>query len=460
MASTITIDKTIVKAGETAWISLTFPNNETMYRANGLVRFLTVTGGSLNHGTLIRIAAGTNTYRVQFIPTEGLEKSDAKVRYDSPNDESDGELTFAIDTLRPTVASASIAKSDLRLGEKTTITITFSERVTRSSFTIDDLQVDAGKGTLSNLRLAPSHTTPTTPALRAARGTAAPSRGVTVPARYNIDDGVPPTGTIALSATSLKAGETMTVTFTFSENVPNFGLDAIQYDTSKGTLSALTQSSTDSKVWTATYTPRSDTENANNTIRVNLASIRDAQGNAGSGTPSSGNFSIDTLRPTVDVTISDNRLTVGETATITFTFRESVTGFDLGDVQYDTSKGTLGALTAVGTDGKVWSATYTPRPDIESTENTIRVNLSGVRDARDNAGEGTATSGNFSIDTRPPVNVTISDNRLTGFTKEAIDLSQANGTLGDLTPVGTDGKAWTATFTPTANLARTTNHRL
>src|SRR6218665_1543432 len=155
MASTITIDKTIVKAGETAWISLTFPNNETMYRANGLVRFLTVTGGSLNHGTLIRIAAGTNTYRVQFIPTEGLEKSDAKVRDDSPNDESDGELTFAVDTLRPTVASASIAKSDLRLGEKTTITITFSERVTSSSFTLEDLQVDAGKTTLNNLHRPP-----------------------------------------------------------------------------------------------------------------------------------------------------------------------------------------------------------------------------------------------------------------------------------------------------------------
>ncbi|MCW8188268.1 Ig-like domain-containing protein, partial [Verminephrobacter eiseniae] len=72
----------------------------------------------------------------------------------------------------------------------------------------------------------------------------------------------------------------------------------------------------------------------------------DAQGNAGTGTGSSGNFSIDT-RPTVvdrppevTVTISDERLTVGETATVTFTFSESVTGFDLNDVQYDTSKGT------------------------------------------------------------------------------------------------------------------------
>ncbi|MCW8226496.1 Ig-like domain-containing protein, partial [Verminephrobacter eiseniae] len=112
------------------------------------------------------------------------------------------------------------------------------------------------------------------------------------------------------------------------------------------------------------------------------------------------------------------RLTVGETATVTFTFSESVTGFDLNDVQYDTSKGTLGALTAVGTDGRVWTATYTPSSGIESATNTIRVNLGGVQDAQGNAGTGTGSSGNFSIDTRPTVvdrppevTVTISDER-------------------------------------------------
>ncbi|MCW8183102.1 Ig-like domain-containing protein, partial [Verminephrobacter eiseniae] len=89
-------------------------------------------------------------------------------------------------------------------------------------------------------------------------------------------------------------------------------------------------------------------------------------------------------------TISDERLSAGETATVTFTFRESVTGFGTEDIQYDTSKGTLSALTAVGTDGKVWSATYTPRPNIESADNTIRVNLAGVQDAQGNAGTGSA----------------------------------------------------------------------
>src|SRR6218665_1888711 len=71
---------------------------------------------------------------------------------------------MTVDSLKPSVASASIAKSDLRLGEKTTITITFTELVTRSRFTIEDLQLDAGKVTLSTLRVAPSNTTATTTA--------------------------------------------------------------------------------------------------------------------------------------------------------------------------------------------------------------------------------------------------------------------------------------------------------
>ncbi|MCW5234787.1 hypothetical protein D5046_27630, partial [Verminephrobacter eiseniae] len=202
----------------------------------------------------------------------------------------------------------------------------------------------------------------------------------------------PPEVTVTISDNHLTAGETATVTFTFSERVTGFDTADIQYDTSKGTLGALTAVGTDGRIWTATYTPSSGIESADNTIRVNLSGVRDAQGNAGAGSASSGNFSIDT-RPTVvdrppevTVTISDNHLTAGETATVTFTFSERVTGFDTGDIQYDTSKGTLGALTAVGTDGKVWSATYTPQPNTESATNTIRVNLAGVLDAQGNAG--------------------------------------------------------------------------
>src|SRR6218665_14885 len=162
MASTITIDKSIVRAGETALVTFTFYNKEFMSVIRGQIHNVTVTGGTMNAGSLSGMTqtATTRVFTPQFIPTPplptsnrkiptpGLEKSDCKIRYDGTGDIPDGEVTFAVDTLRPTVASASIAKSDLRLGEKTTITITFSELVTRSSFTLEDLQIDAGKGTL------------------------------------------------------------------------------------------------------------------------------------------------------------------------------------------------------------------------------------------------------------------------------------------------------------------------
>ncbi|MCW8193021.1 hypothetical protein D8B30_26120, partial [Verminephrobacter eiseniae] len=348
MASTIRINKPIVRAGETAWVTFTFINNEYMRIDGDQIRDVTVTGGTLSADSLgvHTIVSNNISFKARFTPTPNLEKSDCKIRYNGSGDIADGELTFAVDTLRPTVASASIAKSDLRLGEKTTITITFSERVLRDTFTLDDLQVDAGKGTLSNLRVAPSDTTATTtaattwlvdleaPATRPATGldgnqirinldditdvpgNAGASRGVSL-ARYNID--APPTVAITGQPATLKIGESFTVTFTFDERVTGFGAEDIQYDTSKGTLGALTAVGTDGKVWSASYTPRSGIESAENTIRVNLSGVRDVRDNAGVGTATSGNFSIDTVRPTVNVTISDERLTAGETATITIT---------------------------------------------------------------------------------------------------------------------------------------------
>src|SRR6218665_1281984 len=217
-------------------------------------------------------------------------------------------------------------------------------------------------------------------------GNAGAGRGVSVPARYNIDDGLPPTVTIAPATTILRAGETMSVTFTFSEKVTGFGTEDIQYDTSKGTLGALTAVGTDGKVWTATYTPQPGTESASNTIRVNLSGVRDAQDNAGVGTGTSGNFGIDTVRPTVNVTISDARLTAGESATITFTFSERVTGFAKNALDLSQANGTLGDLTPVGTDGTTWTATFTPTARLaRTTNNRLTLNLYNVRDAAGNA---------------------------------------------------------------------------
>ncbi|MCW8193091.1 hypothetical protein D8B30_26560, partial [Verminephrobacter eiseniae] len=108
---------------------------------------------------------------------------------------------------------------------------------------------------------------------------------------------------------------------------------------------------TDGRIWRATFTPTANLQSASSSISISQDGLRDSAGNVNNGSQPfhDSTISIDTKRPEVTVTINDSRLTVGETATVTFTFSERVTGFDLNDVQYDTSKGTLGALTAVGT---------------------------------------------------------------------------------------------------------------
>ncbi|WP_041949859.1 Ig-like domain-containing protein [Verminephrobacter eiseniae] len=493
---TVTISDERLSAGETATVTFTFTERVTGFGTEDIQ--YDTSKGTL--GALTAVGTDGKVWSATYTPRPDTESADNTIRVnlsgvlDAQGNAGTGSVSsgnFSIDTKRPEV-TVTISDNRLSAGQTATVTFTFNERVT--GFDLNDVQYDTSKGTLGALTAVGTDgkvwtaTYTPRPDTESADNTIRVNLAGVLDAQGNAGTGSVSSGnfsidtkrpevTVAISDNRLIAGQTATVTFTFRESVTGFDLNDVQYDTSKGTLGALTAVGTDGKVWSATYTPRPDTESAENTISVNLAGVRDALGNAGVGTGTSGNFSIDTKPPEVAVTISDNRLTAGESATITFTFNERVTGFDLDDVQYDTSKGTLGALTPVGTDGRVWSASYTPRPGIESADNAISVRLAGVRDALGNAGVGTGTSGNFTIDTKPPeVTVTISDNRLTagesatvtftfsesvtGFTKEAIDLSQANGTLGDLVPVGTDGKVWTATFTPTDRLARTTNHRL
>ncbi len=60
---------------------------------------------------------------------------------------------------------------------------------------------------------------------------------------------------------------------------------------------------------------------------------------------SSANFSVDTVvTPPPTITLDDTALTVGETATVTFTFNEAVTGFDNSDITVE--GGTLSAVTS------------------------------------------------------------------------------------------------------------------
>uniref|UniRef100_UPI00023773BB Ig-like domain-containing protein n=1 Tax=Verminephrobacter aporrectodeae TaxID=1110389 RepID=UPI00023773BB len=292
---------------------------------------------------------------------------------------------------------------------------------------------------------------------------------------------VVPTATITLADTTLKAGETTTVTFRFSETVSGFSSEDIVLTDANGTLGPLTAVGTDRKIWTATFTPTATTEDASNSIGVNMTGVRNAAERAGVGITHSANYSIDTKPPTLaatnPITIGDDKLHLGESTTATIRFSEDIApdSFSIADL---TVEGGARLSNLRRTDGgTTWEVTLTApeSPSVSSTTgNKISVNLAGITDLAGNAGVGTADSTvRYDIDTvLPSVTITLADSSLTGgetttvsfsfneavngFDASKIDLSNANGTLGPLI-ASADGKTWTATFTPSANINDASN---
>jgi len=175
------------------------------------------------------------------------------------------------------------------------------------------------------------------------------------------------------------------------------------------------------------------------------------------------------VRPTATVVVADTALAAGETSLVTFTFSQAVTGFTNGDLTI--GNGSLTTVTS-GDGGVTWTATFTPTASFTSGTNAITLNMAGVSAVSTTAtGTGTQNSNNYAIDTlRPTASIVVADNDLavgetsgvtitfseavTGFTNA--DLTIANGTLSAVGSIN-GGITWTATLTPTASIADTTN---
>ncbi|MCW8209803.1 hypothetical protein D8B24_23015, partial [Verminephrobacter aporrectodeae subsp. tuberculatae] len=83
-----------------------------------------------------------------------------------------------------------------------------------------------------------------------------------------------------LANSALKAGQTTTVTITFTE--PVSGLDVSDFVVPNGSLSAPTANA-DRTVWTSTFTPTLNTNDATNTIELKLTGVTDDIPNPGVG---------------------------------------------------------------------------------------------------------------------------------------------------------------------------------
>ncbi|MBF0461190.1 MAG: hypothetical protein HQL87_07325, partial [Magnetococcales bacterium] len=329
---------------------------------------------------------------------------EVKVTNTAGNDGAVVRQAYVLDQEAPTLTVASDSTA-LKSGETATITFTFSEDP-GTTFTNGNIVVDSGtlsaiRGT-GLLRTATFTPTPGTAATNATiavvagtyTDTAGNAGGSAVLSPIHIDT-LPPALAITSDKMTLKAGDTATVTFTFSED-PGATFTNNSVVVRNGTLSAIQGTGL---TRTATLTPPMDTASANATITVAEGRYTDAAGNAG-GAGTMPTIHIDTLPPTLTVTSDKTALHLGETATVTFTFSE-----DPGATF--TWNGTTGSVTVrdgtlslISGSGLTRTATFTPTIGLVGNA-SITVAAGAYADAAGNAG-GVSTA-SININTLPIV---------------------------------------------------------
>ncbi|XGV98307.1 MAG: Ig-like domain-containing protein [Leptolyngbya sp. BL-A-14] len=203
----------------------------------------------------------------------------------------------------------------------------------------------------------------------------------TVAPTVTVTDNVP--GTANLTTSSID------YTYTFNESVT--GLAANDFAVTNGTVGTITGSGT---TWTVNVIPTANVASGNISLVLANAAVIDAAGNP-NVTVTSNAQAIDTVAPTVVITLTDSALTSGETATVNFTFSEIPTGFDITDISAE--NGTITALNQSLSDPKSYTATFNPTVNVNDTTNVIRVGT-GYTDAAGNPGTA-GTSPNYTVNT-------------------------------------------------------------
>src|SRR6218665_3770833 len=382
MATTLTINEEVIKAGETAEVKFAFEPNTDYSLAigsDGLIQGLTSTGGSVRNAIDRGVIYGRRVSPATFPPDPTPDRTECSLVYDvAGTGNAATSATFIVDTRAPTLTGTpTISNPNLaRANQVSTITFAFSERInttsfTQTSFTTADLTIPAGMGTRENLRTtdggrswqvdlrAPANLAANTEVKDLQIGinmagitdiAGNPGTGNVNLVTYNIDN-KPPSATIVVTLipTTSNNDRLISITITFDEEVTGFTADNIDFSNvhigarpGADRTGALNRSP-DGRTYTLTYTVAADTEGATNTVRLfNLNTIRDSAGNAVAVNPTTTNFEIDARAPTVTVTMDKERLTAGETATVTFTFSETVPGFGDSSIVMHGANGEIG----------------------------------------------------------------------------------------------------------------------
>jgi VCBS repeat-containing protein len=218
---------------------------------------------------------------------------------------------------------------------------------------------------------------------------------------YTIDH-TAPTVSVSANSTTLLAGRSSVVTFTFSETIASF--TSADINVTGGVLSNLTHvgvNGTNQDIYTATFTPNASNTEAGS-VQVNASSYSDTAGNAGAAS-NTLRFSGDTLAPTVtSLNLAGSTPNNATSETFTVTFSESVTGVVASDFTVSGSGTANTGITVTPVNGSVYTVTVHG----VTGDGTLGLNLNssgtGIKDLAGNAISVGFTSGLYTVDHSAP----------------------------------------------------------
>lgn len=436
--ASIAVNKSVVKKGETATITVTFVKPPVA----STLKALTVTPSAA--GTLGSLSAtGPNVYTAVFTPSANFEGTavfnllgdyeDAGGNKGLPASSS----PVTVDTKSPTVtiATSPSAGSVLIAGGTVTATFTWNEDVTFS----DD------KVMLGNLTLVPGSFGPVSPGNKMIyRGSYAPptsfagSGSIAVPlgaatdgvgnisdasaaSNFQIDTVVPTISSVRQASTTINGtyglAKDIFIEVVFSEPVTVNGVPSLYLNAGNGARATFASGS-GTNILTFKYTVGGGEASqdldytSTSALWLNGGSIRDANSNnavltlpapgATGSLGSNAQIVIETTAPTATMTSSSYRLKKGEKATLTVTFSErplavpslTVTPANGGPTS------TL-VLTQVGSNSSVYAAEFTPAANYAGG---VNMTLPGTyTDAAGNIGSSASLPQLIQVDTASPV---------------------------------------------------------
>ena len=317
---------------------------------------------------------------------------------------------YAVDTIGPAGATILLAAGMLNAGGTMDVTFAFAESVgtlpataiSAPGATVSNVHAaDGGKTWMATLTAQPGvetgglHVVLDLAQVVDAHG----NRGggsVASTAAYAIDSKPPVVADILFDDTTIGPSHGIGFSISFSESVS--GLTAAALQAPHATVSGLAMAD-DGRTWTGTLNAEAGAESSTgNQLRVDLTQVHDAAGNAGSGSAASlSHYSVNTDALTATVALDGGALVSGGSVGLTVRFSAAVTALDAAAL--DTPHAALTNLHH-SDDYRTWYATLSAADaGIVDNTNTVGVDLTKVHDTLGNAGNGTASSGNYTYDT-------------------------------------------------------------